>query len=674
MLATAPCTDSTSPPSLNLFSRLHRRAFRCVAAAVLVTSASASACDGNATGAALTYVVLQGADQNGEAGATLGLIVIRVSDTRGDPQNGARLRATARSGGSVVPAEAVTEPNGEVRFTWTLGPTVGAQELQIVDVSRNTEFFVWASARAPAVAAIAVSPSSASLTAGQTQQFTATLRDSRGDLLTGKPVIWSSSNTSVASVAAVSGLVTGVSGGTATITATSENKSATATVNVSTGPPTQLSMLTNPAGAVDGLDFTVQPAVEVRDATGAVAAGSAPVAVTATIQSGQGALAGERTVQSVAGVARFSDLRITGVGQHTIAFSAPGLTGVTSASFLVADVSAPMVTITTTSLPNATQSQPYAVQLFAQGGSGTFAWSVAGGSLPAGMGLSATGVLSGTPTATGTSVFTVHAASGGLIGARQLSLTVVPVSGGQIPTQLTIGTQPAGAVNGVNFATQPTVVVRDALGSVVLGASAQVTASLASGTGVLSGTTTVAAINGVATFTNLRITGTGPHSLTFSSPSLASATSSVFSVGSTAGSAALAVGNATPVAVQAGQNIIIPIVLDMSNAGAANVASIQFTVNWDATRFDFVSGTVNGGSGFTLTPNTNNASNGTISVAGFAVTGVTATTTLYTIELTARVSAAGTSSNITATVGAAANQNGVTVVVTPRNLTVNINP
>jgi hypothetical protein len=53
---------------------------------------------------------------------------------------------------------------------------------------------------------------------------------------------------------------------------------------------------------------------------------------------------------------------------------------------------------------------------------------------------------------------------------------------------------------------------------------------------------------------------------------------------------------------------------------------------------------------------------------------VTATTTLYTIELTARVSAAGTSSNITATVGAAANQNGVTVVVTPRNLTVNINP
>jgi hypothetical protein len=291
------------------------------------------------------------------------------------------------------------------------------------------------------------------------------------------------------------------------------------------------------------------------------------------------------------------------------------------------------------------------------------------------MALSATGVLSGTPTTPGTSVFIVNAASGGLIGARQLSLTVVPVSGGQTPTQLTVGTQPGGAVNGVNFAAQPTIVVRDALGSVVLGASVQVTATLASGTGALSGTTTIAAINGVATFTNLRITGTGPHSLTFSSPGLASATSSVFSVGSTAGSAALAVGTATPANVQAGQNISIPIVLDMSNAGAANVASIQFSVAWDPTRFDFVSGTVNAGSGFTLTPNTNNAaSNGTISVAGFAVTGVTATTTLYTIELTARVSAAGTVSNINATVGTAADQNGVTVVVTPRNLTVNINP
>ena len=51
------------------------------------------------------------------------------------------------------------------------------------------------------------------------------------------------------------------------------------------------------------------------------------------------------------------------------------------------------------------------------------------------------------------------------------------------------------------------------------------TAALASGSGTLSGTTTVNAVNGVATFTDLMIAGSGAHTIAFTAASLASATS-----------------------------------------------------------------------------------------------------------------------------------------------------
>jgi hypothetical protein len=302
-------------------------------------------------------------------------------------------------------------------------------------------------------------------------------------------------------------------------------------------------------------------------------------------------------------------------------------------------------------------------------------WSIVSGSLPAGIELSAAGVLTGTPTATGTSTFTVQATSGSLSGTRALSLTVV-ASGGQVATHVAVTTQPAGAVSGANFTTQPVVAIRDAQGATVAGSSVAVTATISSGTGTLSGTTTVFAVNGVATFTNLRITGSGSHTLALSSPGLTGTMSVAFNVSSGGGGATvgLNVGATTPTSVQAGQNISIPIILDMTSAAGANVASIQFSLTWDPAKFDFVSGTPDGSSGFSLTTNTMNEGTGSISVAGFAVTGVTTTTTLYTLVLTARVAASGTSGTVSASVSAAADQGGTAVTVTPRNLTVNITP
>src|SRR6266516_3245545 len=81
------------------------------------------------------------------------------------------------------------------------------------------------------VASVTVSPASASLLVGATQQFTAVTKDAAGNTLTGRTVTWASSNTAVAMVSG-SGLATGMAGGPATITATSEGQSGPAALTI----------------------------------------------------------------------------------------------------------------------------------------------------------------------------------------------------------------------------------------------------------------------------------------------------------------------------------------------------------------------------------------------------------------------------------------------------------
>lgn len=69
------------------------------------------------------------------------------------------------------------------------------------------------------------------------------------------------------------------------------------------------------------------------------------------------------------------------------------------------------VTITTGSLPDGRTTVPYSALIAATGGSGAFKWSLTSGTLPTGLALDAnTGGITGSPTRTGTSTFTVRAA------------------------------------------------------------------------------------------------------------------------------------------------------------------------------------------------------------------------------------------------------------------------
>lgn len=99
---------------------------------------------------------------------------------------------------------------------------------------------VTGSSQAVPVARVTVSPASASLTVGSGIQLVAIVKDANGNSLTGRPVQWSSSNPSIASVDST-GYVAALAGGSAVVTAASEGQSGNSSIAVSaptTGPVT----------------------------------------------------------------------------------------------------------------------------------------------------------------------------------------------------------------------------------------------------------------------------------------------------------------------------------------------------------------------------------------------------------------------------------------------------
>jgi hypothetical protein len=78
---------------------------------------------------------------------------------------------------------------------------------------------------------IEISQSTASLYAGRTLQLVATVKDSKGSTISGETIGWTSSKNDVAVVSS-NGLVSAVTFGSATITATAEGIATTATISV----------------------------------------------------------------------------------------------------------------------------------------------------------------------------------------------------------------------------------------------------------------------------------------------------------------------------------------------------------------------------------------------------------------------------------------------------------
>lgn len=103
--------------------------------------------------------------------------------------------------------------------------------------------------------------------------------------------------------------------------------------------------------------------------------------------------------------------------------------GASATQALTIAIGAPLpLKVTTTTLPGGAPNQVYAATtLQASGGVPPFTWTITSGSLPAGLFLSSTGVISGTPTAVGTANFTVQVADSEatpMTATANLSITV----------------------------------------------------------------------------------------------------------------------------------------------------------------------------------------------------------------------------------------------------------
>jgi hypothetical protein len=150
------------------------------------------------------------------------------------------------------------------------GEAVGSTSVTVQLLGESVTLPVNSASPAP-VASVSVS-GPASLTQGQTGQYQATARDAGSNVLTGRPVSWSSSNTSVATVNS-GGTVTAVAPGTASIIATVQGVQGSTSLQVNAPAPVASVTVTGPTSLTQGQSGNFQAIT--RDAGSNVLTGRA---------------------------------------------------------------------------------------------------------------------------------------------------------------------------------------------------------------------------------------------------------------------------------------------------------------------------------------------------------------------------------------------------------------
>jgi hypothetical protein len=122
-----------------------------------------------------------------------------------------------------------------------------------------------------------------------------------------------------------------------------------------------------------------------------------------------------------------------GSSQFKVQVESPnGLIASRELTLVVHPAAGQALAISTLVLPEARVNAPYDFQLEASGGDAPYSWSLASGALPAGVVLSPSGIISGTPITAGGAAFTVQVrdwGSPGQLAAANLELIVQPESG-----------------------------------------------------------------------------------------------------------------------------------------------------------------------------------------------------------------------------------------------------
>lgn len=171
--------------------------------------------------------------------------------------------------GNPIAGKAITwtssEPSVATVSASGLVTTVGPGSTAIQASADNSSGFAAISVTAP-VSSVVITGNGGVIPVGTTQQLTANLRDAGGNSLYIRTVTWTSSAPTIATVSST-GLLTAVSAGTATITATSEGRTGTATVTTAVTFPVATVTVT-PALATLVTGTSQQLTATLRDGAG----------------------------------------------------------------------------------------------------------------------------------------------------------------------------------------------------------------------------------------------------------------------------------------------------------------------------------------------------------------------------------------------------------------------
>lgn len=297
------------------------------------------------------------------------------------------------------------------------------------------------------VATVRVTPASGNIPQGQSQQLTAEARDAAGNLLTGRTVVWTSSNEVIASVGST-GRVTGIQPGSATITATVDGVSGNATFTVTPLPVSTVSVSPATSTLISGQ--TVQLQVNLFAANGQALASQGRVVSWTSV------------TPAVATVNPFGLVTAVANGQAAINATVEGVIG--SALINVTAIPVASVSLSPASV-TLNQGQTSAVTATARDAGGNIltgrpvTWS---SSDPTRATVNTSSTAAGnTITAVAAGSATISAVIGGIQGVSTVTVTAIPIA------TITVTPTPTNLIEGAN--TTLTATARDAGGNVLTG-------------------------------------------------------------------------------------------------------------------------------------------------------------------------------------------------------------
>ncbi len=484
--------------------------------------------------------------------------------------------ATSDLNGAVLPADYTFVAGDDGAHTFANGVTLNtspSQSVTVNDVADPTvtgTVSVAVSPGAPAQLGFSQQPGGGTGGTAWTTQPKLAIQDAQGNTITtstapvtlaitpgsGTPgallTCTANPKAAAAGIATFAGCKINLAGSGYTLTATSPGLSnaLSSSFDVAVGPASKLVYTQGPSAVTAGQ--TISPAVtlSVQDAGGNLASTSnATVTMAISTNPGGGTLSGTTSINAVNGIVTFSNLSINrSANGYKLTASSTGLTSAASAAFNVSPGAPAQLGFSQQpgggTGGTAWTTQPKLAIQDAQGN--TITTSTAPVTLAITPGSGTPGALltctanpkaaaAGIATFAGCKInlagsgYTLTATSPGLSNALSSSFDVAVG-----PASKLVYTQgPSAVTAGQTISPAVTLSVQDAGGNLASTSNATVTMAISTnpGGGTLSGTTSINAVNGIVTFSNLSINrSANGYKLTASSTGLTSAASAAFNV------------------------------------------------------------------------------------------------------------------------------------------------